>query len=564
MHQPCTNGAHLNGDAARNGDLSPGLRMGQTDQEIVRLIGQHLLSVGLERSASLLMEESGLHLEHPAAATFRQHVLAGDWVKADHDLGVLHDLLRDSPHVDTHNLSEMKFVVLEQKYLEHLESGRVLDALHVLRNELTPLQHDTPRVHRLSALMMCADAAELRARAHWPGGPPSRAAVLARVQAVLPPALMMAPGRLRALLAQAAAQQAARCRFHAAPRPPLAAAVPTTTTATTTVAVTTPPVDPIPFSLLADHHCSADQFPIHSLQVLNEHCDEVWYCKWSPDGSKLASGSKDNTVMIWDFDPIAKRLSFRKSLEGHSYGVSYLSWSPDGRYLIAAGPEDCPDLWIWNMETEQLHLKMTHSQEDSLTAVAWHASSDKFVCGGARGQFYHCSLDGTLLNNWDGVRVNALACRGDGKVLAADTHHRVRAYDFADLTDRNLIQEEHAVMAMTLNAADSLLLLNVANQGVHLWDIRARALVRRFRGLSQGHFTIHACFGGAHEDFIASGSEDNKVYIWHVGGEEPIAVVSGHTRCVNAVAWNPRHHDVLVSASDDYSLRLWGPRAHQH
>lgn len=46
-------------------------------------------------------------------------------------------------------------------------------------------------------------------------------------------------------------------------------------------------------------------------QVLNEHCDEVWYCKWSPDGSKLASGSKDNTVMIWDFDPVAKRLSFR-------------------------------------------------------------------------------------------------------------------------------------------------------------------------------------------------------------------------------------------------------------
>lgn len=57
------------------------------------------------RSAALLMEESGLHLEHPAAATFRQHVLAGDWVKADHDLRALHDLLRDSPHVDPHNLA---------------------------------------------------------------------------------------------------------------------------------------------------------------------------------------------------------------------------------------------------------------------------------------------------------------------------------------------------------------------------------------------------------------------------------------------------------------------------
>lgn len=77
----------------------------------------------------------------------------------------------------------MKFVVLEQKYLEHLEAGRVLDALHVLRNELTPLQYDTPRVHRLSALMMCADPEELHARAHWPGsGAHSRANVLARVQ----------------------------------------------------------------------------------------------------------------------------------------------------------------------------------------------------------------------------------------------------------------------------------------------------------------------------------------------------------------------------------------------
>jgi hypothetical protein len=45
---------------------------------------------------------------------------------------------------------EMKFLLLEQKYLEYLEDGRVLDALHVLRNELTPLHHNTVRVHELS------------------------------------------------------------------------------------------------------------------------------------------------------------------------------------------------------------------------------------------------------------------------------------------------------------------------------------------------------------------------------------------------------------------------------
>lgn len=105
-------------------------------------------------------------------------------------------------------------------------------------------------------------------------------------------------------------------------------------------------------------------------------------------------------------------------------------------------------------QTEQLHVKMSHSTEDSLTAAAWHASSDKFVCGGARGQFYHCSLDGTLVNSWDGVRVNALACRSDGRsVLAADTHHRVRLYDFADLTDRNVSVPS---LSLSLSLARSL------------------------------------------------------------------------------------------------------------
>lgn len=61
----------------------------------------------------------------------------------------------------------MKFLLLEQKYLEYLEDGRPLDALHVLRNELTPLQHNTSRVHQLSSYMMCANREDLYRRAHW-------------------------------------------------------------------------------------------------------------------------------------------------------------------------------------------------------------------------------------------------------------------------------------------------------------------------------------------------------------------------------------------------------------
>lgn len=69
------------------------------------------------------------------------------------------------------------------------------------------------------------------------------------------------------------------------------------------------------------------------------------------------------------------------------------------------------------------------------------------------------------------------------------------------------LQEDHPVMSFSVNKADRLALLNVANQGVHLWDLQDRCLVRRFQGVTQGHFTIHSCFGGVNQDFIASGSE---------------------------------------------------------
>ncbi|TUD52956.1 WD repeat-containing protein 26 [Bagarius yarrelli] len=181
------------------------------------------------------------------------------------------------------------------------------------------------------------------------------------------------------------------------------------------------------------------QFPCYTQQILTEHCNEVWFCKFSNDGTKLATGSKDTTVIVWQVDPDTHQLKLWRTLEGHAYGVSYLAWSPDDTYLIACGPDDCSELWLWNVQTGELRTKMSQSHEDSLTSVAWNPDGKRFVTGGQRGQFYQCDLDGNLVDSWEGVRVQCLWCVSDGRtVLASDTHQRIRAYNFEDLTDRNL------------------------------------------------------------------------------------------------------------------------------
>ncbi len=44
----------------------------------------------------------------------------------------------------------MKFLLLEQKYMEYLEDGKILDALKCLRNELAPLKFNVNKLHELS------------------------------------------------------------------------------------------------------------------------------------------------------------------------------------------------------------------------------------------------------------------------------------------------------------------------------------------------------------------------------------------------------------------------------
>jgi len=57
---------------------------------------------------------------------------------------------------------------------------------------------------------------------------------------------------------------------------------------------------------------------------------------WSPNGNRLATGSEDNTVKVWDAEAGKELLS----LTGHSDAVLSVAWSPDGRRLATGSKDD--------------------------------------------------------------------------------------------------------------------------------------------------------------------------------------------------------------------------------
>lgn len=63
-------------------------------------------------------------------------------------------------------------------------------------------------------------------------------------------------------------------------------------------------------------------------------------------------------------------------------------------------------------------------------------------------------------------------------------------------------------------------------------------------------------FLDACNQYLASGAEDRAAFVWERNYSIPLVRLP-HTDVVNSVAFNPENSEMLVSVSDDHSIKLW-------
>ncbi|KAI9676439.1 MAG: hypothetical protein M1817_000596 [Caeruleum heppii] len=540
-----TNGSS---ELTTNGSVSTADRslqyFGHDRDEVTRMLIQSLHDLGYNEAAGALTRESGLEVESPVVGAFRSAILHGEWTEAE-------TLLSDQPPPDSGggvrlpttndpaaesllladgaDRTHMVFLIRRQKFLELLESRDLGSALMVLRHQLTPLNQDVGQLHSLSSLIMCQSAEDLKYQSEWDGAAgQSRANLLHELSNSISPSVMIPKHRLATLLDQIKQNQISNCLYHNTESSP---------------------------SLFSDHRCEREQFPLESTLALERHTDEVLFLEFSHDGSRLATSSKDRTAIIYS----VPSFEVLQVLADHDAAVVNLKWSPDDSKVISCSQDH--KARMWDTRTGALVLSIDHFKEP-VTTCSWAPDGKCFVTGSLDKQLALCvwNLDGERIHCWSGEhRIQDCCITPDGRRLVAiSTERRIYVYDFHTRDEEYSITLKVDFTCVSVSLDSRYILVSMSDSEIQLLDIETVEVVRRFKGHKQGNFIIHSVLGGAGENFVISGSEDSRVYIWHREHGTLLETLSGHkSGCVNAVAWNPHNPRMFATAGDDHKVRIW-------
>ncbi|CAN6866130.1 unnamed protein product [Brassica oleracea] len=485
--------------------------------EFVRIITRTLYSLGYGKAGAMLEEESGIPLHHSFVETFMEQVRDGKW---DESIVTLHRI----GLLDEKDVKAASFLLLEQKFLELLKFDKIAEALGTLRNEIEPLRINTKRVHELASSLILSGPGKENVS--------SRSKVLAELQSLLPASVIIPEKRLESLVESSLHIQRDACVFHNTLDSDL--------------------------SLYSDHQCGKHQIPSQTVQILESHTDEVWFLQYSHNGKYLASSSKDQTAIIWEINEDG-HMSLKHKLVGHQKPVTAVLWSPDDSQVLTCGAEEV--IRRWDVDSGDC-LDTYEKGGIGPISCGWYSDGKGIIAGMTDRSICMWDLDGREMECWKGQRtqkVSDIAMTDDGKWLVSVCKDSVISLFDREATVERLIEEEETITSFSLSNDNKYVLVNLLNQEIRLWSIEGEPkIVTRYKGHKRSRFLIRSCFGGYEQGFIASGSEDSQVYIWHRSTGKLITELPGHAGAVNCVSWSPTNLHVMASASDDGTIRIWG------
>ncbi|MCG5061342.1 MAG: protein kinase [Limnoraphis sp. WC205] len=281
-----------------------------------------------------------------------------------------------------------------------------------------------------------------------------------------------------------------------------------------------------------------------------QHLGSVSAVAFSPDGRTIASGSRDQTVKVWD----TKTGALLQNFAGDLSQITSVDFSPDGGE-IAAGSFYWRVL-EWSLETAELFLPLEH--QGTVWSVAF--SPDEQTIASASGDRTVRVWDrqtGAIVYNFidHADIVYSVVFSPDGKKLISGSKDKtVKIMDLTTgIVQNSLEGHTDEVRTVAITSDGQIIVSGGYDDTVRIWDANTGQLLKTLTGHTGDILAVAISPDGK---IIASASKDRTLKIWNLATGELLNTLSGHTDEVYTVTFSP-DSKMIASGSKDRTIKLW-------
>lgn len=294
-----------------------------------------------------------------------------------------------------------------------------------------------------------------------------------------------------------------------------------------------------------------DPINIWKRKALTKHTDEITCVAISSNEDILISGSKDNSLKVWNIESG----SCLCTLKGHTAPVCAIDISPNNRYVISGSYDNSIRLWeletgrcIYDMEGHEHWVEHVKFTPDGRRVISGSRDTNLRIWARKNGHRLY-----TLSNHTD--LISTLKITPDNQYIVSASHDRsIRIWELeSGQCLHNLERHTEHVKCIDCLPNKPFIVSGGWDSVLHLWDIKNGEHLRTFSGHKNWINAIRITKDGKK---VISASLDKTIKVWDIETGECLATLKGHTQDVNniVVTEDGRY---CISVSWDNTLRFW-------
>ncbi|HEX6719582.1 MAG TPA: caspase family protein [Pyrinomonadaceae bacterium] len=287
------------------------------------------------------------------------------------------------------------------------------------------------------------------------------------------------------------------------------------------------------------------------LRALTGHKGYVRSLAISSDGQLLASGSNDHTIKVWN---VAEGRDLF-TLSGHEGEVEALAFSRGGRWLVSGSADKT--IKVWDL-TSRKEIQTLNRRSAPVSVLAFSGNDELLA-----------AAEGNVIRLWDtkkwreaqtlrrhNTKVSALVFSDDNAWFAsASTDGSVLIWHNAWDREQFALKNNTSGVAALAFARDGSLIVAHADGGIDSWNYTDGKKKSFIGGEQDTARVTFACFSSNAEN-LASTDGGRDLHLRDAANGKVERVLQTQSTAINAVAFS-RDGRWFASAAGDSAIRLW-------